>query len=115
MRQQHRLNNRKWTILLSGLLVGLLSMGLFVSAALAAPPSRPSQQIADLPHNGAAQQEKVCADCHPNVEAAWSASPHAHAFDDENFKDRWTAMGKPGECLACHTTDYHSTTNTFAL
>jgi predicted CXXCH cytochrome family protein len=65
-------------------------------------------------HAEAAQEAKDCADCHPNVDAAWLASPHAHAFDDEQFSQRWTALGKPGECLACHTTNYQSSTNTFA-
>jgi hypothetical protein len=114
MKKQYRLKNRKLTILVSGLLVGLLSMGLFVSAALAAPTSQLfNQNNPDLAHQGMAQEEKGCADCHPNVETTWIASPHAHAFDDKNFMDRWASLGKPGECLACHTTGYQSTTNTF--
>jgi predicted CXXCH cytochrome family protein len=115
MRKQHKLNKRTLGILLSGLLVGLLSMGLFVSAAGAAPTIRAATQTnIDLTHDKITQDSKDCADCHPNVDAAWLASPHAHAFDDKEFSERWTAMGKPGECLACHTTGYQSSTNTFS-
>jgi predicted CXXCH cytochrome family protein len=114
VKKQYRINKRTLDILLSGLLVGLLSMGLFVSAAGAAPTSRSTAQTdLDLIHDEAVQESKVCADCHPNVDAAWLASPHAHAFDDKAFNERWTAMGKPGECLACHTTGYQSSSNTF--
>ena len=57
--------------------------------------------------------QKECAECHPDIEDAWMASSHAHAYDDVKFVERWTSMGKPGECLACHTTNYQSTTNSF--
>jgi predicted CXXCH cytochrome family protein len=90
-------------------------MGLFVSAAGAASTSQQTTQTdPGLIQDEAAQESKDCADCHPNVDAAWLASPHAHAFDDKAFNERWTAMGKPGECLACHTTDYQSSSNTFS-
>jgi predicted CXXCH cytochrome family protein len=114
MKQQCRLSKRALDILLGGLLVGLLSLGLLVSVAGAAPTSQGTTLAdQDLVHDQAAQESKDCADCHPNVNVAWLASPHAHAFDDQEFNQRWTAMGEPGECLACHTTGYQSSTNTF--
>jgi predicted CXXCH cytochrome family protein len=112
---KQRASKHTLDILLSGLLVGLLSMGLFVTAAGAAPTSQPIlQPVPDRLHAAAAQDSKACADCHPNVNSSWAASPHAHAFDDQEFSARWTALGKPGECLACHTTNYQSSSNTFA-
>jgi predicted CXXCH cytochrome family protein len=114
MKQQCRLSKGALDILLGGLLVGLLSLGLLVSVAGAAPTSQGTTLAdQDLVHDQAAQESKDCADCHPNVNVAWLASPHAHAFDDQEFNQRWTAMGEPGECLACHTTGYQSSTNTF--
>ena len=110
MKKQFPLNKRTVIILLSASIVGALSMGLIVGAVEAAPTTQTDvEQI----HVEAAQQSKDCADCHPNVDAAWLASPHAHAFDDEEFNSRWKALGEPGECLACHTTGYQSSTNTF--
>jgi predicted CXXCH cytochrome family protein len=51
-------------------------------------------------------QDRDCKDCHLEIKKVWSESPHAHAFDDEVFNDRWTGMGSPIECLVCHTTSY---------
>ena len=47
-----------------------------------------------------------CANCHGNIYDPWSHSPHAHAFDDEVFYQRWEDMGGPIECLVCHTTSF---------
>jgi predicted CXXCH cytochrome family protein len=114
MKKQISLNKRTKVILLSAFVIGLLSIGLLVSAVGAAPTFQPTAQTAtDQIHNEAAQQSKGCADCHPNIDAVWLASPHAHAFDDQEFSQRWQALGKPGECLACHTTNYQSSNNTF--
>ena len=115
MKKQYKLGRCALAILLNGLLIGLLSMGLFITIAEAAPTIQSTAQTdLDLVHDQATRESKGCADCHPNVEAVWQASPHAHAFDDQEFNQRWTAMGKPGECLACHTTNYQSSTNTYA-
>ena len=57
--------------------------------------------------------QKGAAECHPNVQDAWKER-HADAYDDAEFTERWTSLGKPGECLACHTTNYQSTTNSFS-
>jgi predicted CXXCH cytochrome family protein len=98
-------------ILITGLLIGILSIGLLVGTAAAGPNPQPAAQGTETPSAQASLQD--CTDCHPNVEDVWVASPHAHAFDDEEFSSRWEAMGKPGECLACHTTGYQSSTNAY--
>ena len=115
MKKQISLNKRRKIILLSAFVIGILSIGLIVGAAGAAPTYRSAAQTGtDQPQDEATQQSQDCAECHPNVEDIWLASPHAHAFDDQEFSQRWQALGKPGECLACHTTGYQSSTNTFA-
>ena len=100
------------------ILIGLLSLGLIVGTAAAR--SDPSTALRTSPQPAARENaslaltiDQTCADCHPNVEDSWVASPHAHAFDDEEFMSRWEAMGKPGECLACHTTGYQSSTGAY--
>jgi predicted CXXCH cytochrome family protein len=40
--------------------------------------------------------------------------PHAHAFDDPNFQDRWHGLGDPGDCLLCHTTNFQATTGQYS-
>lgn len=103
-----------WNALLSGLLVGLLSMGLVVSVAWAAPGHLSYAQESPTPATRTSEEVKACAECHPNVEAAWMNSPHAHAYDDEEFLSRWKSLGEPGECLVCHTTGYQATTGEYS-
>ena len=104
---------RSSTILLIGLFVGLLSMAIFVSAVDAAPRPTLTLQGTATPEPIATEEPKDCAECHLDIEDAWAASSHAHAYDDAEFAARWNSLGKPGECLACHTTNYQSTTNSF--
>lgn len=59
------------------------------------------------------QQVGECQSCHLDIAEMWSHSPHAHAFDDEYFQERWTGMGQPGECLLCHTTNYQETSQSY--
>jgi predicted CXXCH cytochrome family protein len=58
-------------------------------------------------------EARDCQECHLDVAAHWSESPHAHAFDDAVFHERWTGLGEPGECLVCHTTGYVQSTGAF--
>lgn len=104
---------RTWIILLCGMTVGLLSMAIVVGAAGASAVLSAAQATA-VPGPGAGASPKDCAECHLNINTAWETSSHAHAFDDPGFAERWTSLGKPGECLACHTTNYQSTTNSFS-
>ncbi|MCB8966471.1 MAG: hypothetical protein H6660_06205 [Ardenticatenaceae bacterium] len=90
--------------LVSGLVVGIISLVLTVSLASAAPTLQtegdevaPDVEILD---------SQSCQECHLDVSNHWSESPHAHAYDDPYFQERWEALGEPGECLFCHTTNY---------
>jgi predicted CXXCH cytochrome family protein len=109
---------RHRTPLLAGLIVGLLAALVFTALAGAAPLA---QEPTPTPNPAAAPSAeltptappKACEACHPDVGDAWSASPHAHAYDDPAFSDRWKSLGEPGECLACHTTGYQATSGAF--
>lgn len=101
----------KRTVLI-GLLMGFLSMGLFVSVVWAAPTDRPPFEETSTPHPEN-DQGKECADCHPDINNSWTVSPHANAFSDEVFANRWESLGEPGECLVCHTTGYQMTSNSY--
>lgn len=94
----------------AGLLIGVLAMVVTVGIATAAPDLGPQLQD-EHPGGGDAQ---TCGDCHLDVANDWSHSPHAHAFDDPTYQERWNAIGEPGDCLLCHTTDYQATTGEFA-
>lgn len=43
----------------------------------------------------------------------WSSSPHAHAYDDPVFQEKWIGLGSPDTCLACHTTNFNSATGEY--
>jgi len=106
--------------ILAGLTVGLLATLVFTALAGAAPavqePTPTPDPAAQAPVAEATPTEppKDCAECHPDVGDAWSASPHAHAFDAPEFRERWVSLGEPGECLACHTTGYQATSGAYA-
>lgn len=95
----------KWS-LLAGVAVGLVAMLLTVTLALAAPLPQDKQQAGE-------GEQQSCVACHPNVADSWSTSPHAHAYDDINFQQRWQGLGSPGSCLLCHTTNYQATTGNY--
>ena len=104
----HR-HHRTVTALFAGLLVGLISMSLAATGAWAAPDTAPRQQ-----EGGTATPEpKECVSSHPDVGDAWMHSPHALAFEDTIFNERWKSLGEPGECLLCHTTGYQTTTGQY--
>lgn len=54
-----------------------------------------------------------CADCHQEIEASWQSSPHSQATLDPLFVEAWQAQNKASECLACHTTGYDPTTQSY--
>lgn len=56
---------------------------------------------------------QACQECHLDIANNWADSPHAHAFDDPAFQEKWTSLGEKGECLACHTTNYRHTTGEY--
>lgn len=106
MRRMHNPKQLLWS-LIAGVSVGLIAMGVTVGLATAAPLPQESQ-----PHPTADAQN--CGDCHLDVANSWSHSPHAHAFDDPNFQERWQGLGDPGDCLLCHTTNYQATSGEYA-
>ena len=94
------------TFLISFALVTLLSV-----VALSLPYR---QVMAQEEEPTPASEIKDCGKCHLDIANEWSHSPHAHAFDDPYFQERWEGMGMPGDCLACHTTNYQASTGEYA-
>ena len=91
----------------AGLCVFILVMMLTTGIALAAPePQEETPDVTDL-----AQQ---CSECHLDVYAQWSTSPHANAYSDPYFQERWEGLGSPDECLSCHTTNFIASTGEFS-
>lgn len=125
------LHHRIFWPLISGLSMGLIAMSLTVGLAWAAPtlqeasptetpqteaaPSgeATSESAAAASQTGPTTDVQACAKCHPNIANAWTTSAHAHAFDDRNFQQAWLGLGSPGECLACHTTNYNAGQKTY--
>lgn len=56
-----------------------------------------------------------CRDCHQREFEAWSGTSHSGAAFDPIFQVDLQKTERPGECYACHTTGYDSTTGQFAL
>lgn len=102
-----RPNELSWS-LFAGLVVGLASLILTVQLVSAAPPHQTDEA------GGEVQDTRDCQECHVDISTHWQDSPHAHAFDDEVFQERWIGMGEPDECLACHTTNFVAATGEFA-
>lgn len=90
----------------AGIMVFAFTLFLATGLATAAPLEQD-----DMPPAG--ETGKNCAECHLDIAEDWSHSPHAHAYDDPHFQERWDALGSPGECLACHTTSYIASTGEY--
>ncbi len=106
--------NKSWQTLLLWLIVGAFIggiVGLFwsTSPALAAPP----QQTTGTEQPIEILDTKTCQDCHLDIANHWADSAHANAYLDPYFQEKWAALGRPGECLACHTTNYQPALGTF--
>ncbi len=56
-----------------------------------------------------------CRECHEDQFRAWSNTTHAQASFDPIFRVSLQRVAEPGECFACHTTGYDSTTGRFIL
>ncbi len=92
-------------ILLIGFLIGISSP---IFASYAASPHQetdPDPSVSD----------QACKECHLDIFEWWSHSPHAHAFDDPVFQERWSGLGKSGQCLLCHTTNYQASSGTYSV
>jgi predicted CXXCH cytochrome family protein len=88
-----------------GISVGLLAFLVSTHSAMASPAIQDED-----PHTPDA---KDCAECHLDIANSWSHSPHAHAYDDPVFQERWVGLGEPGDCLSCHTTNYVASTGEY--
>jgi predicted CXXCH cytochrome family protein len=95
----------KWPVL-AGLLVGVIAMFMTVKLASATPPLQENTPEVPL-------QAKACSSCHEEITQSWASSPHAHAFDDPNYQERWHALNDTRDCLLCHTTNYQATTGSY--
>ena len=93
--------------LTSGLIVAVMTMSLFTGLAYASPTAQSDDPPADL------LSDEDCRECHLSVEDNWSRSPHAHAYDDPVFQEQWIGLGSPDSCLACHTTNYITSTGSY--
>jgi predicted CXXCH cytochrome family protein len=93
--------------IVSGLIVGLLALFLYTGIVSAAP----NVQGEDPPEEILTDND--CVKCHRDVAGDWSPSPHAHAYDDPVFQEQWIGLGGPNTCLACHTTNYKSSTGEY--
>lgn len=101
------LTNTFFTAILSGVIVLLLTMAVTYRITYAAQDDQ-----GEDPH--AAVSDNDCKECHLNITEEWSTSPHANAYSDPYFQERWAGLGNPSECLVCHTTNFQATTNTFS-
>lgn len=91
----------------SGLLVCLLVMLASAGVSQAAPLAQEAAPTAT-------PELKACDSCHLDIANSWSQSPHAHAYDDPVFQQRWTGLGYPSDCLSCHTTNYNASNNSYS-
>lgn len=65
------------------------------------PTPEPSDEETSVPI-----EVKACAECHPDVAAAWEGGPHAMALEDPLFQQGWDEQDFDPGCLECHTTGY---------
>ena len=61
------------------------------------------------------QSPQHCRECHQTEFEAWTDTTHARATFDPIFQTYLQEVDKPGECFACHTTGYDTTTGQFVL
>jgi predicted CXXCH cytochrome family protein len=91
--------------------LGLIVLVVLLALVISANDHPVSAQEAVTETQSAPQ--KPCADCHPDKQSAWLASPHAHASDDSVFLEGWEEMERAGECLLCHPAEYNADTVTY--
>jgi predicted CXXCH cytochrome family protein len=92
----------------AGMFVFILVLVVTTGIAFAAPGTQE-----DAPANSE-DTAKQCAECHLDIAENWSTSPHAHAYDDPYFQERWEGLGSPNECLSCHTTNFIASTGKYS-
>lgn len=124
-------------VVLSAVAGGLVGLAL---ADEAAAPAEPAAEEADAPEAPAAEapaeeadapeapaaeapaqedegeptEADGCATCHAEVVEAWTGGPHAMAYQDELFQEKWAEQDNDPTCLECHTTGYVPATGEYA-
>ncbi len=114
--------NRWIAVALAALIaVGTLSL---TWASSAQPAHRPIQTTPSSPVAGTAagfslfgtyQSPDRCRECHPKEYEEWTGTTHAQASFDPIFQTYLQSVESPGECFACHTTGYNTSTGQFAV
>ena len=94
--------------IIAGIISSLFAMLLTSGFAMASPVAQDEDPPGDF------LTSEQCSVCHLDIANHWEVSPHANAYADPVFQERWSGLGEPDECLACHTTDYRASTGEFA-
>lgn len=89
----------RWLI---AFMIALLAAGVTLVIASA-------QDGAPLP----LQTSPDCVTCHTEFQMTWQEGAHGKSGSNPKFVEEWTAQGKPGACLVCHTTGYDPATATY--
>ena len=116
MKMLTRMRNKA---ILTGLLVGLISMVLTVAISMATNPdvavAAAHTRLPGQEQPGEPQPitDDKCKECHLDVATQWTSSPHANAYTDPVFQERWSGLGSPADCLSCHTTNFQASTDSF--
>jgi predicted CXXCH cytochrome family protein len=77
-------------------------------------PGAAAQGPQPTPEGGRYAGAEFCANCHEQTHAAWQSTRHAHAFSSPIFQQNWEELGGQFTCLACHTTGYDASSNSYA-
>ncbi|MFN2138805.1 MAG: multiheme c-type cytochrome [Candidatus Promineifilaceae bacterium] len=100
-------------VLIVGLLAISVSLLVTVQMATASGVQQDDEPEPDSQEDASALGDQVpytaeeCQECHLDITEHWASSPHANAFSDPVFQQRWSGMGEPPECLSCHTTSFN--------
>jgi len=76
--------------------------------------ARPDFELPTVVNQGY-ESPQLCRECHEDEYAAWSHTTHASATFSSNFQVLLQQTAQPGECFACHTTGYNTTSGQFIL
>jgi hypothetical protein len=104
-----------WLALAASLIIVTGTIAATLLWPSASDASFPAANTDPLRIEGDYQSPHHCRDCHQKEFKAWSGTSHATAVFDPIFQVDLQKIERPGECYACHTTGYDSTTGQFAL